>query len=231
MVAQVRIRPIVIGIHGKSASGKDTLAQFLIDSINRLEDELDKEIVVHKLAFADPLRAGASEMFNIDPDDFHDRELKDEKIDHLGMSPTKILQTIGQAMRDVNPDTWTAMMRERIRDYTRANEEFMTAEWSEDYSYINLVFIISDVRYPNEVDLVKSFFAEDKSPSGIMIWIKREDQHEVNRRGDHISERAIDDAYMKARADAIITNRRNDIGALESVANKLVDKYVRDLII
>lgn len=227
MVAQEYIRPIVIGIHGKSASGKDTLASYLHNEILRLSDELyptGSEIFIMKVAFADAVRAGVGEMFDIDQDDFHDRELKDSKIEWLGMSPTEILQTVGQAMREANPDTWIAVVRRKIK--AKCND-------IKDYDMKNtpnLVVIVPDVRYSNEVDFIKSFFAEDKSPSNVMIWIKREDQAEVSRRADHISERAIEDEYMKARADVVVTNRRDDMEALKGVAKTIVDVYVRSLI-
>ena len=74
----------LVGLSGLAGSGKDTAADYLWE-----------RYAFAKLAFADPLRAAASDMFGVQLEVFHDRTKKDKVIDYWGMTPRQMLQLLG----------------------------------------------------------------------------------------------------------------------------------------
>lgn len=154
----------IIGLAGRANSGKDTIADFFVQS-ERFK----------KLAFADPLKELCSRLFDISVATFNDRKLKDKEFDipvvltlalidkmidivenEWGFkvesasqeklidyadeeleSPRHILQTIGTILRNyVREDIWIVLLFEKIKD-----------------SSCNIV--VSDLRLKNEREALK----------------------------------------------------------------------------
>lgn len=86
----------LIGISGKAGSGKDTVADYLFEKYGFL-----------KIAFADPLKSAASDIFGVNLGMFYDRDAKEEIISFWGKSPRQMAQDLGQQLKPVfGEDLW-----------------------------------------------------------------------------------------------------------------------------
>lgn len=128
--------PPVIGIAGPAGSGKDTVAGIV------------QKLIAHEsviLKFAGPLKAMTAELLaclGIPASAIEDRARKEEVIPELGVSIRHLMVTLGTEWgRDlVNANIWTILMDQQIQ---RARARDVTV-------------IISDVRFNNEADLIRS---------------------------------------------------------------------------
>ena len=174
---------MIIGINGKMGSGKDTVAEI----INKLLIT-NGETPFENKKFAGKLKTIASILTGIPVEKFEDQEFKksllapewgtvkenslnsitpfnDTKFNHL-MSVRELLQKLGtEAMRDgLHTNVWV-------------NALFA------DYKLTKPNWIITDMRFPNEMEAVKD-------RGGLTIRITRPD----SAKESHISETALDDA-------------------------------------
>ena len=119
---------MIIGIHGKAGTGKDTFAQMLIDAAEGYS--------FNRLAFADPVYDAVDNIFRI-----NSRAIKDKEavIQCWNMSLREMLQKVGTDMvRNIIGDhVWVQNMDMRVREAVNPNT------------------IITDVRYPNEANYIK----------------------------------------------------------------------------
>ena len=122
----------IIGLTGKAGAGKTLVASMLGYRV---------------IGLADPLYAAISAMLDVEVEDLLDRERKEVPIPWLGKSPRELLQTLGTDWgRDlIRPDLWTLLCRRRL--------EKMAADGVEGVA-------VCDVRFSNEVELVRSFGGE-----------------------------------------------------------------------
>lgn len=124
---------MIIGLLGPKRSGKDTVAERLVQKHG-----------FERVAFADALKRAA---WDINPYVRGDIRLQDY-VHSVGWEVAKtlpevrrFLQTLGVAMRDhVHPDTWINVVRHRLED----------ASWAGDS------VVVTDVRFPNESRLIVS---------------------------------------------------------------------------
>lgn len=125
---------IVIGLTGKVNAGKTLVASMLPG--------------FRQIGFADPLYNGLAAMLEVDPDFLRARETKESSIPDIGRSPRELLQTLGTDWgRDlVHPHLWTVLARRRI-------------EWMQREGITDRV-AICDVRFANEVELIRSLGGE-----------------------------------------------------------------------
>ena len=89
---------MLIAILGKKHSGKDTIANFLIEKYG-----------FTKYSFADPLKKGIQAFFNLTDQQLNDQKLKEEIDPRWGVSPRKLFQVIGtdffqNSIRDFLPE-------------------------------------------------------------------------------------------------------------------------------
>ena len=141
---------MIIGICGLIGSGKDTIADYLVNDHNFV-----------KLSFADKLKDSVAEMFD------WDRNLLDGKTDEsrawreqldpfwskeMGrdITPRFVLQVFGtECMRDGFYDgVWVSLAKKKIIDNPQIN------------------WVIPDVRFENEAEMIKDI-------KGEVWWIKR----------------------------------------------------------
>jgi hypothetical protein len=135
--------PIIIGLCGKKRSGKDTIGRYLVEKHG-----------FHRLAFADPLKLSCQEIFG-----FTDAQMNgDEKeiIDpYWNHSPRQVFQAIGtdlfrntlpQYCHNMTSSIWIRTMHRKITVLMKQG--------------INK-FVITDVRFPDEFNYVKSGTLED----------------------------------------------------------------------
>ena len=199
----------IIGLSGHIGSGKDTVANII--------KKIDYEKKWQTKKFAYKLKQIASILTGIPANKFEDQEFKktylgkewmiQTKIDHTIIKngePSKVeviskmtvrdlLQKLGtEAMRNgLHPDVWVNAL---MSDYKKTKDK------DEEYSYPN--WIITDVRFPNEYDAIKS-------KGGIVVRVNRDVKTEEPK---HISETALDDYQF----DYVINNN----GSMEDLIVK-----------
>ena len=116
----------LIGIAGRARSGKDTVANFIIAAIGG-----------YRYSFADPIRAMLAPL-GVDMTDPYWQARKEEPIPALGVSPRRMMQTLGTewGRNLINPDLWLVMAHQRLL----RNGPGM---------------VISDVRFENEAAWIR----------------------------------------------------------------------------
>ncbi len=142
----------IVGISGWIGSGKDTVADFLVQNHGFIRH-----------SWASSLKDAVSSIFGWDREMLEgltvESRIEREKIDQwwanrLGMpdlSPRKILQLWGTEVgrRSFHDDIWIASVENRIRNQSGR-------------------YVISDCRFPNELQSIKN-------SGGITIWVVRGD--------------------------------------------------------
>jgi hypothetical protein len=164
---------IVVGIAGKKRSGKDTVAQMLVDLAEH------KGIKAVRRAFADALKEECAKLLVQEFDNFYkgyyspemerielERILKEMNQDETKEQYRLLLQWWGTEFKRkmISDSYWTDKMEKWI------------AESTQD------MVIIPDVRFPNEVQMIKRLH-------GVIINVKRPDQIALD---GHASETALD---------------------------------------
>jgi hypothetical protein len=125
--------PVIIGMHGKARSGKDTFATLLHSYLWEPGKEAERT------AFASPLKLGVEEIFGLTPTN----DINKEQVHPFwGVTRRQLLQYVG-----------TEMFREHF------GEDFwnwaMLASLKEIKDSLGTTYaIITDVRFQNEVDLI-----------------------------------------------------------------------------
>lgn len=137
----------LIGISGKAESGKDTVADFLIETYKNHYYE----------PFAYGLKDAAAAAFALPRDSFDDRSLKKAVVDSWGVSPRQIIQFVGTELfrnticgllPEIGQNFWVHRM------YLRC-EGILTPDDVGAYESGDTV-VIPDVRFQNEYDFVKA---------------------------------------------------------------------------
>lgn len=97
-------QPPLIGIAGRARSGKDTVANFIIAAIGG-----------YRYSFADPIRAMLVPL-GVDMSDPYWQARKEDVIPALGVSPRRMMQTLGTewGRNLINPDLWIIMAHQRL---------------------------------------------------------------------------------------------------------------------
>lgn len=157
----------LIGICGKARSGKDTIA-----------NHLWAEHAFTRIAFADPLKRGAQEMFGLSDAQLLDDSLKEVMIAHWGLSPRQIFQQLGtEAIRNTfGPDHWIK-------------------RWLLSYNFLKHTddVVVPDVRFDNEAAAIRE-------QGGVIIQVRRGNGL-AGAEGQHASE-----AGLSLPADFVIDN-------------------------
>lgn len=116
---------MIIGLCGAAGSGKDTVAQRLV------------EVHGHaKVALADPLYEAVSAITGMTVEELHDRSRKENALGWISCSPRRLLQSLGTEWgRDmIHPEIWVMSTMRRI-------------EGIEDV-------VVTDVRFNNEAEAI-----------------------------------------------------------------------------
>jgi len=151
---------IIVGIAGKARSGKDTVASYL-------SSEFGMDVV----RFAASLKAGAKAMFDL-TDDQIEGDAKDQPIEWLGITPRRIMQTLGtEWAQSLRRDIWIRTTDRRISQLRLLGIE-ESGHWPGA--------AIPDVRFDHEADWVRS-------QGGVIVHIRRD----VAAVEAHISEKGL----------------------------------------
>ena len=181
----------IIGITGKKFSGKDTLGSFFVDNHN-----------YKRLAYADTLKDACQTIFNLTDEQLYGDQK--ETVDPFWQKkPREILQFVGtdlfrkhihELMPDVGNNIWVKVVERKILDGIRENPD--------------ACFVITDVRFPNEAELVKNL-------GGIMIKVNRDSCNNSN--DNHASETELDNIPY----DYLIDNNGTKEELFRSLINSL----------
>ena len=150
--------PLIIGLGHRKRVGKDAFASFLKTEF------ADRGYKVVELAFAEAMKEMAETMFWLYGMRvaFHyevNLDHREQPLDRIGKTPRQLWIEFGNAMRNIYPDIWVDRIRGGI------NVAFMHSRLRHENPP---VFIITDVRFPNEVDMIRSM-------GGALVRIMRPD--------------------------------------------------------
>jgi hypothetical protein len=145
----------LIGVIGKKQSGKDTIAQHLID-----------EYGFTRYAFADPIKDACIAAFGFTKEQCwgNQKEVVDPR---WGVTPRKIFQIFGTELFQYELPKHVA----ELADIGRTFWAYRFALWYEEQLAANpeMQVVITDVRFPFEADLIKSL-------GGTVIKVTRPNQ-------------------------------------------------------
>lgn len=123
--------PRFIGITGIAGSGKDTLANAIVQGSGGV-----------KYSWALPLKQALNATFGWTMDMWDDRVWKETEIPWLGKSPRQLAQTLGTewAREQVHPELWVMLGLQRFSEHCKTS----TAP-----------FIVADTRFDNEARAIR----------------------------------------------------------------------------
>jgi ABC-type oligopeptide transport system ATPase subunit len=128
----------IIGIIGKKGTGKTECSKVLIQNYK-----------FKKISFADKLKEVACELWDIPKTNLYDPTMKEKVDPRWGKSYREIMQLFGtEICRVIHWDTWIYHVEKEFK--SRTNESF----------------VIDDVRFKNEAELIKKY-------GGILIKVVR----------------------------------------------------------
>lgn len=148
--------PLILGLVGHAKSGKDTAAYDLIEFLR--SDGIDAK----KIAFADPIRKIGT-IFGFTPQQMTDQNLKETfcNPNFPLVTPRKFMQLVGSEMfrNNLDKDCWVKVARITLDAEIEKARAFLD-KWAEVYPddgkiYPYSVIIITDVRFPNEADMIR----------------------------------------------------------------------------
>lgn len=140
-----KAKTIVIGICGKPGAGKDTLGLYLKNNFG-----------FDIFALKNPIEEVVQAVFNVDDLHLYDREFREQPLPSWpGWTVRKMLQAVGQSMRDIaGGDVWAKSLCQRIDD-----------------CYV-VLSAITDVRTPEDVKYIREH-VESQGGRFILIMVKR----------------------------------------------------------
>lgn len=178
---------MLIAILGKKHSGKDTIADFLIEKYG-----------FTKYSFADPLKKGIQFFFNLTDNQLNDQKLKEEIDPRWGVSPRKLFQVIGT-------DFFQNSIRDFIPELKISNQDpknhwvNLFKEWylSEISKNPNKKIVIADARFLHEINTIKQL-------GGDIFKVIRFDT-------EYTSENGIENNYCLHQSEKEIENIPDDM--------------------
>lgn len=176
----------IIGITGRKFNGKDTIANYLRDAYD-----------YKQIAFAGPLKEICGKLFGFTNEQLHGDLKETPDPTWFDLTPRQVLQFVGTNMfRDhmselhdnFGNDFWLLCARNTMEKIFKEDE---TAK-----------FVISDVRFPNEVEMIKQM-------GGIVLRVSRPSLLSNKNNDTHISELLIDE--LDANCDVINDGTREQL--------------------
>jgi hypothetical protein len=144
---------ILVGFTGRAGAGKTSICKMISHGARK-----SKKISTKELAFATPLKKVVGKIFDWSPARIeHGKGEIDKKWSEIfktEVTPRSMLQKIGMAFRtEVDPDFWVKLIQNEVAKIS-------------DKGSKDVVVLFSDVRFPNEVDFIKS-------QGGILVKVLR----------------------------------------------------------
>jgi len=168
-----KLKTNVVLLGHRAQVGKDTLANLLV-----------QKDCFTQLSFAAKLKDICRELFDLSVEQVNGTAEAKNKIDlrfvldGQPISSRRILQIVGQNMRAIQPDVWAQYVFTQISkniDQTGANQ-----------------FVISDCRFPNEIEVARRWEAENFNERQVFtVRIDRPDLDESYQGVNDVSETAL----------------------------------------
>ena len=192
--------PRVIGFTGKAKSGKDTAASVLVHEIGSGN--------CTTMAFADPLKQIAM-IFGFTKEQCYDQSKKEIEDEFWGITPRKFLQITGTECfrNNFRTDCWTKLLEKRVLDIRKRMAEGEMVPW---------LILVTDVRFPNEVDCIKSL-------GGIVVKVTRPTIDTSGNMYKHPSEVFIDEL----KADISIENTFDNVDDYKSHCKTMFMEWLK----
>jgi dephospho-CoA kinase len=171
---------MIIGLTGYAGCGKTTCASYLVNTYGFTE-----------ISFADPIKEAVCAMLKITRKELDDYKISKEPIPLINQPMRYLLQTLGTdwGRNMINSDIWLILAKNRI------------LELLDD---TNCNIVIADIRFINEVNLIKELGGHiifiDGNPTRIRNRLNLTEQ-------SHESESYLKDTYKLA--DVIIKNNKS----------------------
>ena len=175
----------LIGFAGRAGSGKDTAAEVLM-----------LEYGFSKTGFAVAVKSACTEIFGFTYEQMYGSQAAKNTPDPWwGFSPRSAMQALGDTLRDhLEPDVWVRALERRLP------------------SMPGFGVCVTDVRYPNEADMIRRH-------GGVLVRVDRPTSLTGNE-ALHRSERAMDDY---SAWDFVIDNR-GDLAALREEVRRIAGR-------
>lgn len=180
--------PLILGLTGHAKSGKDTGAYDLIEFLR------SDGINAKKIAFADPIRKIGT-IFGFTSQQMSDQNLKETfcNPNFPLVTPRKFMQLVGSEMfrNNLDKDCWvkvtsTTLNRE-IEEAKGFLDRFANLYPDDGKIYPNSVILISDVRFPNEVEMIRLLggkivkISRPSLTTGGAGWMKHESEKYIDQ--------------------------------------------------
>lgn len=130
---------------GLKMSGKDTCCNYLVQE--------DPNKYFHT-AFANAVKDECSKVYGVERSLFDDTFLKEKIIQEIGLSPRDMCLIIGKQGRDLYLDFWIDKTIKEIKENSLHKQ----------------IILISDCRFPNEMQALKNYFGSDNV---LTVWVSR----------------------------------------------------------
>ena len=181
-------QPYILGISGHAQAGKDTIADYLV-----------KNYGYTKMSFAKYLKEMVNDLF-----DLNDNIYKKDYLKKWGMTKRELLQIVGTKMREIHLNVWVYKL------FGIIGQELLFGS--------KRFFVISDVRYPNEIAAIKE---KDGSlirviRTGYKSPLSLEEQ-------SHPSETALDN-ISDSEFDLVIKAKSNNIKKIYKEIDNFMEK-------
>ncbi|AYV76469.1 MAG: deoxynucleoside monophosphate kinase [Terrestrivirus sp.] len=189
----------IIGITGRKFNGKDTIANYLRDAYG-----------YRQIAFAGPLKEICGKLFGFTNEQLHGNLKETPDPTWFGLTPRQVLQFVGtnmfrDHMSELNDnfgnDFWLLCARKTMEKIFKEDE---TAK-----------FVISDVRFPNEVEMIKQM-------GGVVLRVSRPSLNDNKNVDTHISELLIDELDV----DCDVINNATKEELYNKIHNLFYEKMV-----
>jgi hypothetical protein len=182
----------LIGLTGKKGSGKDTIAIKL------------KEYAYQQYAFADPLKRGIQQLFDLSDEQLYDETMKETVDSRWGVKPRQLFQVIGTEIFQHTIHQHLDLKIPPQHHWTFLFEQWYHKKIQENP---NIKVVVSDIRFPHELDCIRAL-------GGKIIKIVRP---EANLNLDQHSSETLIDKMPTEKIDYLIENN----GTLEDLYDNL----------
>lgn len=190
------IKTPIIGLTGRAAAGKDTVANYMVGAL------LARNQRAMKIACADQLKRICADLFNtafqVPPEAFYGTQAeKEAPLEAVpGWTGRKILQFVGtECFRAIHPQIWSREMIGRALELVTIRQ----------YKLI----VVSDIRFISEATAIQN-------AGGMVIRIKRPEADAVE--AVHASETELQDI----KEDYVIDNQGRELYLLENLVEEFL---------
>lgn len=193
---------MLIGLCGAAGCGKSTVSKHLYEKYRFFD-----------FALADPIYDMVAALTGLTKDTLKQRDVKEARLEWLGLSPRELLQRIGTEFgrRVIDDGVWIRHLMRRI-DATAAAVDRMSLGGTKSH------FVISDVRFDNEAEAIMGRGGE--------VWRVVRDSESCLAAGaaQHESEGGISASYISR---TLVNNGTVEdlLGRVDAVMQEATESY------